>query len=242
MTFFRRVLCENGKIIQRLKDIYDAASSSSVTLSKKELEMLERWDMIVAQLERIHLQIFLLLGETGDQIDPGAVLLPKRGSIILDAKEEDEDLADLLHVRDEKAANTVGGTFTSGSWQTRTLNTVSTNDISGASLAANQITLPSGTYSIEARAPAFGGARHKAKLRDITGTTDLLIGSSEFSASVVDHVTSDSVILGRFTLSVQSDLEIQHQIQITQSSNGFGVESNFGVTEIYAEALIKKLA
>ena len=88
MTFFRRVLCANGTIIQRLKDIYSAASSSSVTLSKKELEILKRWDIIVAQLERIHLHLFLLMGETGDQIDPGAVLLPKRGSVI-----EEEQMA-----------------------------------------------------------------------------------------------------------------------------------------------------
>ena len=59
----------------------------------------------------------------------------------------------LLHVRDEKSNGTAGGGFTSGSFQTRTLNTVMTNEISGASLASNQITLPSGTLALSSANP-----------------------------------------------------------------------------------------
>lgn len=40
----------------------------------------------------------------------------------------------LLHVRDEKASGTDGGTFTSGSPQTRDINTEATNEISGGGL------------------------------------------------------------------------------------------------------------
>jgi len=54
----------------------------------------------------------------------------------------------LFHVRDEKSNGVAGGNFTNGAWQTRTLNTSMTNEISGASLSSNQITLPSGTYFI----------------------------------------------------------------------------------------------
>jgi hypothetical protein len=54
----------------------------------------------------------------------------------------------LLHVRDEKSNGTAGGGSTSGSYETRTLNTVMTNEVSGASLTSNQIILPSGTYFI----------------------------------------------------------------------------------------------
>ena len=56
----------------------------------------------------------------------------------------------LFHVRDEKSSGTSGGNFSSGSYVTRTLNTSLTNEISGASLSSNQITLPSGTYYIQA--------------------------------------------------------------------------------------------
>ncbi len=43
--------------------------------------------------------------------------------------------AEIFHVRDEQLQNTAGGTFTSGAWRTRTLNTVKTNTIGGASLS-----------------------------------------------------------------------------------------------------------
>ena len=69
----------------------------------------------------------------------------------------------LLHIRDEKAQNTAGGTFTSGAWRTRDLNTVKTNEITGASLAANQITLPAGTYWVEWSAPAYVVNQNQSK-------------------------------------------------------------------------------
>ena len=52
----------------------------------------------------------------------------------------------MMIVEDQKAANTVGGTFTAGAWQTRTLNTVATNTIVGASVTASTITHPTGNY------------------------------------------------------------------------------------------------
>ncbi len=61
----------------------------------------------------------------------------------------------LFHVRDEKASGSHGGTSVAGSFQTRVLNTSLTNEISGASLSSNQITLPSGTYYINARMPFY---------------------------------------------------------------------------------------
>ena len=252
MAKLDEVLCPNNRILGFMKRIQQALSPSGASsttsddlgeaiLSVDTDTILERWDEVLLQLKRTHLHLFLISGFDGIEDDPTLILKPKRHRL-LPAVIEDDDLADLLHVRDEKAANTAGGTFTSGSFQTRTLNTVVTNEIAGASLASDQITLPAGTYEINAKAPAFGGARHKAKLRDTTGTVDLIIGSSEFTGSVEDEAITNSIILGRFTLSVQSDLEIQHQIQSTQSTNGFGVESNFGVIEIYTEAMIKKIS
>lgn len=147
----------------------------------------------------------------------------------------------LLHVRDEKAANTAGGTFTTGAWQTRTLNTEKTNEISGASLAANQITLPAGTYEIEAKAPALYVNRHKARLYNITDAADVLIGSSEYTAPATNAQTF-STVAGRFTLAAQKVLELQHRCQTTAATSGLGVESNLdSKVEVYAEVMIWKL-
>ena len=148
----------------------------------------------------------------------------------------------LLHVRDEKANNTSGGTFTSGSFQTRTLNTVVTNEISGSSLSSNQITLPSGTYYIHASAGGNYVDRHKAKLRNITDSTDTIIGTNERSGrdSITEYLTR-SFVIGRFTISAQKTFELQHRAE-TSDGNGFGNPCNFSVTEVYADVQIWKVA
>jgi len=149
----------------------------------------------------------------------------------------------LLHVRDEKSSGTDSGTSTAGSFQTRTLNTVMTNEISGASLSSNQITLPSGTYYIHASAPAFMVDSHKLKLRNTTDSSDTLIGSSEYAETGAESRPSNrSFIIGRFTISSQKTFEIQHRSSGTRGGNGFGVNSNFSVTEVYADVQIWKVA
>lgn len=143
----------------------------------------------------------------------------------------------LLHVRDEKTSGTNGGTFTSGSYQTRTLNTTLTNEITGASLSSNQITLPAGTYLVEASAPALNVDDHKVRLRNVTDGTDLIIGTSERSGAA-DSVATRSGVRGRFTLAAQKTLELQHRCVTTKSTNGFGEPAAFGDNEVYAEAMI----
>ena len=146
----------------------------------------------------------------------------------------------LLHVRDEKASGTGGGAFTSGAFRTRTLNTVVTNEISGASLSSNQIILPSGTYFIQALCPAEYVDAHKAKLRNITDSTDTLIGRTARAASTSVNSTISSVI-GRFTITAQKTFELQHRSENTYS-DGFGNASSFSLTEVYADVQIWKVA
>jgi hypothetical protein len=146
----------------------------------------------------------------------------------------------LLHVRDEKTANTAGGTFTSGAWQTRTLNTSMTNEISGASLSSNQITLPSGTYYIYASAPAWDLGKHKLKLRNTSDSSDTLIGTSEV-AQFDYFAQTRSFLSGRFTIASQKTFELQHRSEQTQTTDGFGYPSNFSVVEVYADVQIWKV-
>src|SRR6185436_19491385 len=86
-------------------------------------------------------------------------------------------------IQDQKAANTDGGGFTSGAYRTRDLNTEVVDADGIVSISSNQFTLGPGTYYIRARAPAYSVQEHKAKLRNVTDSTDALIGSSEHSFS-----------------------------------------------------------
>ena len=145
----------------------------------------------------------------------------------------------LLHVQDQKAQNTAGGTFTSGAWRTRDLNTSLTNEITGASLAANQITLPAGTYYCDWSAPAQdnGASTHQTRLQNITAATTLRIGQSCINGG---SLTTFSRGGGRFTLGSSSVIELQHQISATQVTDGLGVAANF-TTEVYSDIRIWKI-
>lgn len=146
----------------------------------------------------------------------------------------------LIHVRDEKAANTNGGTFTSGSDQVRVLNTVLTNEIAGASLATNQITLPAGKYYVEARAPAYKCGVHRALLYNASDSATLLLGANANAANA-DATDTHSFVSGRFTLAATKDVELRHRCATTQASNGLGNAHNFGGVEVYSDVRIWKV-
>lgn len=147
----------------------------------------------------------------------------------------------LLHVRDEKASGTSGGSATSGSYQTRTLNTVKTNEISGASLSSNQIVLPSGTYFVNGFVASFYVDKHKSKLRNITDSTDTLIGQVIRSDSGF-YSGGASIIIGRFTISAQKTFEIQTRVQTTRATDAYGEATGFGDAEVYIDVQIWKVA
>ena len=140
-----------------------------------------------------------------------------------------------------QASGTSGGTFTSGSYVKRVLNTTVVNTITGCSIASSVITLPAGTYSVTATAPGLGVDGHKAKLRNTTASTDIQIGTNErtlAASSVITH----STVLASFTLSVSSTIELQHRCQTTKASDGFGLALSFSDSEIYSQIIIEKTA
>jgi len=146
----------------------------------------------------------------------------------------------LLHVRDEKAANTEGGTFTGGLvFRTRTLNTVKTNQITGASLSSNQITLPAGTYDIIASAPHVNVNQNRLRLRNITDSTNDVFGPNDYSATGGGMARLE----GRFTIAGEKVFELQHTCNNTQNGDGFGIATNSdSMLEVYAEVRIWKVA
>jgi hypothetical protein len=149
----------------------------------------------------------------------------------------------IMHVREEQAQNTAGGTFTLGAWRTRLLNTVKTNNISGASLASNKVTLPVGTYFAEAFAVSGTNIGvNQTRVQNITGAATLLTGSvlrAPTSGSAASSA-STSLCNGFFTLASISDVELQHQCAVTENTNGFGLPGNF-TTEVYSGLMIWKV-
>ena len=141
---------------------------------------------------------------------------------------------------ESQASGTNGGTFTSGSYVKRVLNTTVKNDISGCSLASSVITLPAGTYQVFATANAFEVYRHKLKLRNTTDSTDTQIGTSNEAEAV--GATVSSVVQGLFTITASKNFEVQHRCSLTRANDGLGRPVSFGDNEVYCTITITKVA
>ena len=150
--------------------------------------------------------------------------------------------SELLHIRDEKANNTGGGNTTTA-FLTRDLNTVKTNEITGASLSSNQITLPAGTYYIEADVPQIQGDSNGVQLYNTTDTAAVIIGTNVYNSSHNWLNNTPSSIRGRFTIAGEKVFEIQHKVGTADSTGkGLGFPSNVSLINIYTEVLIWKVS
>jgi hypothetical protein len=146
----------------------------------------------------------------------------------------------LLHVQDQKSSGTHAGTSSSDTIHTRVLNTVVTNEITGASLSSNQITLPSGTYYINASCPSFVGGKTKVVLYNTTDSSNEVVGLN----GRTDYSEIYNTISARFTISAQKVFEVRHYIGNGRVTDGLGnyvgPESGIG-PEIYTDVQIWKV-
>lgn len=124
-------------------------------------------------------------------------------------------------LKDVKTAGTGGGTFTSGAWRTRTINTEEFDTGSNVTITANQMTLEAGTYYVNIAAAASSVNGHQAILYDVDNTTTLLIGTSNFDGGV-NTVNTFSHLYGKITLASQTTLEVRHKS---------GFNGTFGVAD-----------
>jgi hypothetical protein len=132
--------------------------------------------------------------------------------------------------------------LTSGSWQTRVINTEVVDADGIVSLSSNQMTLGAGTYRVVARAPGWVIDANRLRIQNVTDGATLLLGQSTpagFSASPSGSVAT---VAGEFTLAGSKAIEVQHRCKATKSSDGCGVACSFGVNEVYAEIQIWKIA
>lgn len=142
-------------------------------------------------------------------------------------------------LEDQKSQNTNGGTFTSGAWQQRTLNSKQADDDSEIVLSSNRFTVPAGSWYIEWDAPAHNVQRHQTLLYNVTGAVGLAFGTSEFTNST-SPTQSRSWGAIRLDLAADTQMELQHRCQTTVANIGFGVPANFG-TEVFARVRLWKI-
>jgi hypothetical protein len=146
----------------------------------------------------------------------------------------------IAYLSEVQTSGTTGGTSVAGTTQTRTLNTKVDSFGIVTSLASNQFTLPAGTYYIEASAPAYSADRHKIKLRNITNSTDVLIGTSEYLITT-GSVANRSSLQGEVTITSASAFSILHFTTAAVATRGLGVEVSSGDVEVYTTVKITKI-
>lgn len=152
--------------------------------------------------------------------------------------------AQLLHVREEQANNTASGTITANSvWTTLVLNTSKTNEISGASLASNQVSLPAGSYYTEIDVPSsFTGASnmmYKLRLRNITDSTSLIISPTyNWTGGGTAGCAFPISVSGRFTLVGTKTIELQEWANAVLYVGSTNRSTGYSEIEVYADLKI----
>lgn len=140
-----------------------------------------------------------------------------------------------LKVSDRQAQGGGPQTLTAGAFVQRTFNTLDSNTIPSASLAANSVSLPAGLYDFKARAPAVNAGAHRARLQNLTLASTVAFGSN---ATVPNGgASTDSFCTGRFTLTGTASVALQHYASVA-GPGGPVVGSG---PEIYSELEIWKV-
>lgn len=157
-------------------------------------------------------------------------------------------------IKDVKAAGTAGGTSVT-SYTARVLNTLqdptgivqNSTSFTGTGGTNTNITLNAGTYRIEAYASVYGGTgpvlnQTKLKLRNITDSTDAIIGTVVAPATPSgDAQQIIGKLVGIITLTSQKTFELQQRVSTGVATQGLGLATNFGDVNIFADVVIEKL-
>ena len=143
------------------------------------------------------------------------------------------------HATHTLATSNHGGTFTAGAWQIRSLTAISTN-ITGCSLATNQITLPTGTYMLHAFACCYKVGANGLRWWNDSDSTEDLLGQPTVTGTGVD-VGVIATINGVFTIAAEKNFELQHYGASTGTTTGFGVDGNHGSSNTFVSVIIYEL-
>jgi hypothetical protein len=141
---------------------------------------------------------------------------------------------------EEYAGGISGGNFPSGSFVTRNINNVESDDDSIVSLSSKVFTLEAGNYLIRGHAQGYEVGAHKTRIRNTTSNTTAIVGDSAYTNPAYNQQVASS-FSGKISLSSDASFELQHYCQTTDIS-GMGVDlSTVEEVAIYAVIEIIKV-
>ena len=145
-------------------------------------------------------------------------------------------------IADQKATDTPGGSSSTGTFNTRDLNTELADPDGIVTISNNQFTLQAGSYLIRASAPAYKANRHQILINNVTDSAVAAVGQPEYCGGG-ESVGNRAFAAGRVTISGAKAFDIRHRVGNAESTYGLGVEANYDlqpniytIVEIFKEA------
>ena len=131
------------------------------------------------------------------------------------------------------------GTYTTGDWRTRDIDTEITDEDDIVSISSNQFTLQAGTYLINFGCTMFHIQTHAIRLQNVTDGTTAGVGNP--NAGYTYSATLFTTGVCRVTIASAKAFEVQGYPQTTKATNGMGYAMTGGSchetrVEIYKEA------
>ena len=129
-------------------------------------------------------------------------------------------------IADQKATDTAGGSSTTGTFNTRDLNTELADPDGIVTISSNQFTLQAGTYRLHASSPAYKAARHQIIIWNATDSSITAVGTPEYCGGG-ESVSNRAFATGRTTITGAKAFEVRHRVGYAEATYGLGVEGNY---------------
>jgi len=145
-------------------------------------------------------------------------------------------------VEDQKATSTIGGNTVATTWTARDLNTVVEDNITGASLSSNTITLPGSaddpqSYLIITESPFWGSGLTRTRFKSTT-TTKAVYSSNTRAVYTVDNPEVLAVGHGIITLTADEVFELSYHAEHARAGGLAAAKGTSGEVEIYTRVTI----
>ena len=145
-------------------------------------------------------------------------------------------------IADQKATNVPGGSSSTGTFNTRDLNTELADPDGIVTISSNQFTLQAGSYLIKASAPAYKANSHQILINNVTDSAVVAVGTPEY-AGAGESVGTRAFATGRTTITGAKAFDIRHRVGNAETTYGLGVDANYDlqpsiytIVEIFKEA------
>ena len=144
----------------------------------------------------------------------------------------------LAKVHDSGTSTTYFGTYTTGDWRTRDIDTEITDEDDIVSISSNQFTLQAGTYLIIFGCSMYHINKHAIRLRNVTDGSTAGIGNPNAGYTYSPMLFTTGTC--RVTIASAKTFEVQGYPSTSKTNNGMGYDVDNGSCESVRVEIFKE--